>query len=209
MRPGKERGGLKLAKKDNSLGVAWGLQRVTLDLGKALALTVPSGSQQTADFDAILDGAGGVSLDAGSGTLVFGNVSNSYSGPTDLKSGTLALAVSHALGNTSALTLAENTVLDVQGSTQSAGTLNTATGSRINLGGGKLTLTAGGQIDGAITGVGTLNFSGGTTQLTSSGNELMAQIRIAGSADVELLAGDSLGSGAVCSGQVILATVLQ
>ncbi|EDZ7911694.1 autotransporter outer membrane beta-barrel domain-containing protein [Salmonella enterica] len=197
--------GGKLAQKNNSLGVAFGLQRVSLNSGKVLDLNIPTADKDTAYFDAVLDGAGGISLDASKGTIVFGNIKNSYSGSTYLKSGALNLAASHALGKTSGLTLAENTTLNLQGSIQSVGAMNTGTGSQINLDGGSFSLTDGGIINGMFSGSGVLNFEGGSTLLTSPSEGLTAQTDIEEGADVVLGASNALGNGSVTvNGKLIL-----
>ncbi|EHE2618995.1 autotransporter outer membrane beta-barrel domain-containing protein, partial [Escherichia coli] len=97
---------------------------------------------------------------AGEGTLVLSS-ENTYTGVTDIRGGNVLMNSNSALGQTSEIRLAADTQLDMNGHSQTAGKLNGAAGSVLNINGGDLTLTSGGISAGTLTGSGSLNLSSG------------------------------------------------
>ncbi|WP_372183451.1 autotransporter outer membrane beta-barrel domain-containing protein [Xanthomonas axonopodis] len=188
--------GVKLALHDNDLAIAAGLQSVDIYADKALALNLADSGSATAIFDAKLSGAGGVALDAAGGAITFGNSANTYAGASVLTAGTLDLATDNALGKTSSLSLAANTTVNLLGNAQAVGTLNTASGSTFNLGGGALSVS-GGTVDGTLAGGGSLTFASGSTAVTGANPDLSAAVDVASGATVLLSQGDGLGHGGV------------
>ncbi|MCC4605541.1 autotransporter outer membrane beta-barrel domain-containing protein [Xanthomonas campestris] len=188
--------GLKLAQQANDLNLAWGLQGVDLYQDKMLALNVADGGSTEGIFNAVVSGAGGVSLTAAGGRVIFGNVANSYTGPTSLQAGTVEMATDNAFGATSGLTMASGTTLDMQGRAQTVGILDTVAGSALNLDGGSLTVK-GGAIAGVLAGDGRLMFADGSTAVTGGNDALGAAVSIAPTATVRLSQGNGLGRGAI------------
>lgn len=189
--------GLKLGQQANDLNLAWGLQSVNVNGGKTLALNLADSGAQAAMFDAVLTGQGGLSLDATGGAITLGNAANAYTGATALSGGTLSLATRNALGNTSGLSMAASTTLNLQGNSLNLGILSADGGSQITLGGGSLTLTNGGRVDGNLAGSGALVFTGGNAVISSDNPGLTAGVRIAQPATVTLTQAGGLGTGGV------------
>ncbi|WP_149451497.1 hypothetical protein, partial [Escherichia albertii] len=95
------------------------------------------------------------------------NQNNDYTGVTDIRGGNVLMNSDSALGQTSEIRLAAGTMLDMNGHSQTAGKLNGATDSVLNINGGNLTLTEGGISAGSLTGNGSLNISGGELDITA------------------------------------------
>ncbi|WP_160170342.1 autotransporter outer membrane beta-barrel domain-containing protein [Xanthomonas cassavae] len=186
--------GLKLAQVSNDLNVAWGLQGVNLYQGRVLALNLADSGATEGTFDAALSGMGGVSLDAAGGSMTFGNATNTYTGVTTLKAGTVDLSTDNALGATSGLSLAADASLHLNGHTQAVGQLTTAANSSLTLGGGALSVS-GGTVDGSLSGTGALTFADGNTLITGANGGLQSAVRVARTASVTLSQGNGLGGG--------------
>lgn len=130
----------------DGLYIAYGLKEVEL-LGtgeNALTLAVGADAQglQT-DLRVKVTGSGDLAIDTGNGqTVSLSNGGNDYTGATSVFSGTLRLDADNALGLTSAVNVAADSVLDMHGSLQTAGALNTEAGSQVMLNdGSRLTLS--------------------------------------------------------------------
>lgn len=141
---------------------------------------------------------------AGEGTLVLSS-ENTYTGVTDIRSGNVLMNSDSALGQTSEIRLAADTVLDMNGYSQTAGKLNSTAGSVLNINGGNLTLTSGGVSAGALTGSGSLNLSSGEFSITGASNALTATTTVGEKATVKVHDNDGLGTGIVnTAGTLIL-----
>ncbi len=141
---------------------------------------------------------------AGEGTLVLSS-ENTYTGVTDIRGGNVLMNSNSALGQTSEIRLAADTQLDMNGHSQTAGKLNGAAGSVLNINGGDLTLTSGGISAGTLTGSGSLNLSSGEFSITGASNTLTATTMVGEKATVKVHDNDSLGTGTVnTAGTLIL-----
>jgi autotransporter-associated beta strand protein len=128
---------------------------------------------QGTDFASVIAGSGGITK-LGSNTLVF-NGANTYTGATVVNAGTLragAAAGGRAFGNLSAMTIASGAVLDLNGFSQTIGSL--AGNGDVALGSGNATLTIGGDntstvFGGVVSGSGSLAKVGtGTFAVTNT-----------------------------------------
>lgn len=144
-----------------------------------------------------LTGVGDFEFRANDGTLTLANTANDYQGKTIVTSGTLLLGGNNTLGRTSALNIAAGATTDINGFSQSIGALNGAAGSTLALNGGVLTVTSGGQSDGALTGGGSLNLTGGELTVGNANEALTADVDIAEGATARLKNSAALGSGDV------------
>lgn len=130
----------------DGLYIAYGLKEVEL-MGtgdNALTLAVgPDAQGLQTDLRVKVTGSGDLAINTGSGqTVSLSNGGNDYTGATSVISGTLRLDADNTLGLTSAVNVAAGSVLDINGSYQTAGALNTETGSQVMLDAGShLTLT--------------------------------------------------------------------
>lgn len=191
--------GLTAGTASDGLYVNYGLQQVNL-LGtgdQALVLTPASGTAGAAtDLGAKVIGSGDLAIDAGQGQQVsLSNGSNSYSGVTDVRSGTLAMANNDVLGQTSSLNLAAGTRADMAGYSQSVGALNTAEGSQMAIS-GALTITdaqraagdsAGGMIEnGTLAGNGSLNIAPSVVLVNGNQSAFTGQVAVNGGSELKL-----------------------
>ncbi|EPD6978737.1 autotransporter outer membrane beta-barrel domain-containing protein [Escherichia coli O126:H19] len=141
---------------------------------------------------------------AGEGTLVLSS-ENTYTGVTDIRGGNILMNSNSALGQTTEIRLAADTQLDMNGHSQTAGKLNGAAGSVLNINGGNLTLTEGGVSAGTLTGSGSLNLSSGEFSITGASSALTATTMVGEKATVKVHDNDSLGTGTVnTAGTLIL-----
>ena len=130
----------------DGLYIAYGLKEVEL-MGtgdNALTLAVgPDAQGLQTDLRVKVTGNGDLSVDTGSGqTVSLSNGGNDYTGATSVISGTLRLDADNTLGLTSVVNVAAGSVLDINGSRQTSGALNTEIGSQVMLDAGShLTLT--------------------------------------------------------------------
>lgn len=130
----------------DGLYIAYGLKEVEL-MGtgdNALTLAVgPDAQGLQTDLRVKVTGSGDLAIDTGSAqTVSLSNGGNDYTGATSVISGTLRLDADNTLGLTSAVNVAAGSVLDINGSYQTAGALNTEAGSQVMLDAGShLTLT--------------------------------------------------------------------
>ncbi len=191
-------GALRNISGDNSWAGAVTLTNTTQIYSDAGRLTL-SGGITAANRNLTLAGAGDFSLGAlttGTGTLTKNGAgtatltgTNTYTGATTINTGTLRLGASDSLADTMAVTVAAGATFDVNGHTDTIGTL-AGTGGTVDIGSGALTtagnssttfsgvLTGDGSFTKAGTGVltldsttdfafdGTFNLAGGTLRLT-------------------------------------------
>lgn len=183
---------------DDGLYVNYGLTQVEL-LGQntdALSLFANGKTGSAADLSAKVTGTGDLAIDTGTGqTVSLSNMDNNYSGKTDIRSGNLRMDNDNVLGQTSLLSLAANTSLDMNTHSQTIGELNGAAASELNLNGGELTIANGGLSDGELTGSGQLNVAAGTLTVNGANAQFSATTRIASAAETVLNSVDGLGIG--------------
>ncbi|GKX60097.1 autotransporter outer membrane beta-barrel domain-containing protein [Leminorella grimontii] len=202
----------RLTTKDNGgtangLYVGYGLTRVDLLTSGSSELVINTANSNEKVLSAKVTGSGDLGIAAGNGAnaLTLSNLDNSYTGATDVQSGTLIVGTNNALGQTSNLKLATATTVNLNGKTQTIGALNGAAGSTLSLNGGSLTLTNGGTSSGSLTGSGNLTVSGGSLTVTNANTGLTATTTVDAGAEVLLNDVLSLGSGnIVANGDVTL-----
>jgi len=192
---------LSTGSNNDGLYLGYGLKGLDLLSGQTLHLAPDSGAaSNSAVLNAQLTGSGNLDVNGSASaaqTLTINNVSNSYTGTTTVSGGTLVVGSDNALGATSTLILADSTGIDLNGKTQTIGSLSAAAGSTLNVNGGNLTLSQGGQSDGSLTGAGTLTLNDGTTTINGANGGLSATVILANTAQALLSDVAGLGSGAV------------
>ncbi len=130
-----------------------------ISLGTSGALTIgQNGGSST--FNGSISGGGSLTK-AGHGTITLAGT-NTYSGATNINTGTLRLGAANALSSASAVTIASGATLDFNGFAQTLGSLAGSSGT-LSLGSGNL--TTGGDnsstsFGGTITGSGSLTKEG-------------------------------------------------
>lgn len=198
---------LTSGEDSDGLYVNYGLTKLNL-IGTGNSALVLNANNQTgnaADMSAQITGAGDLSIATGAGTVTLSNSDNDYTGATSVTTGTLAMNNDNVLGNTSSLTLAENTGFDMQGHSQTIGELETHANSLINFNGGELTLNNGGNIAGELAGQGHLITQAGTLTIDGANTNLTGQVDINDGATAHLNHADGLGVTAITlDGQLIL-----
>lgn len=75
------------------------------------------------------------------------------------------MGTNNVFGQTSALNIKNSATVNMNGHTQTVGELNGEDGSTLDLGGGSLTVTAGGNSNGILSGAGNLHLTGGRWSL--------------------------------------------
>jgi autotransporter-associated beta strand protein len=131
------------------------------------ANTLTAGGPGNLTQSGVIAGTGGLTKD-GSGTLTLSG-NNTYSGATTVSAGTLRLGASERINNVSAVSVAAGAIFDVNGVTETIGSI--AGAGEVRLGGG--TLIAGGNntsttFSGDLNGPGTLTKAGtGTLTIAS------------------------------------------
>ncbi|SUB81376.1 Outer membrane protein IcsA autotransporter precursor [Pragia fontium] len=192
----------RLTTKDNDglangLYVSYGLSQLDLLARGANQLLINTGLSNEKVLSAKVTGSGDLGIKAGNGAdaLTLSNLDNSYTGVTDLQTGTLIVGTDNALGNTSQLNLAANTTANLNGKSQTIGALSGTANSTLNLNGGHLTLTNGGNSSGALTGSGNVTVAGGTLTVNNANDSLSATTTIEASAEALLKDVLALGSG--------------
>lgn len=192
---------LSSGSNNDGLYLSYGLKALNLQNGQTLHLAPDSGaSSNSAALNAQLTGSGNLDVNGSASatkTLTLNNVNNSYTGTTTVSGGSLVAGSDNALGSTSKLILASATGFDLNGKTQTLGSLSGAAGSTLNLNGGKLTLSQGGQSDGRLTGAGTLALNGGTTTINGANSGLSAAVTLNNTAQALLSDVVGLGVGTV------------
>ncbi|CNI67699.1 autotransporter protein [Yersinia frederiksenii] len=195
--------GLTTGNNYDGLYVNYGLKALQLlstgNDALVLTATLANNGQQANDLSVQLSGSGDlafVSANDGS-TASLSNSSNSYTGVTWVRSGNLRLDADSALGQTSLLALSSATNVDLNGTQQVVGQLATETDSTLNFNDGKLTVTNGGQVDGALSGGGELSLTAGSLSITQNNTAFTGGTDIASGATAHLYQVQGLGSGAI------------
>ncbi|QJP15205.1 autotransporter domain-containing protein [Starkeya sp. ORNL1] len=160
----------------------------TLAFGSAFALgntaSIAEGVTATIDtslgagtLNGVISGAGGLTK-TGANSLTLG-AANTYSGATTINQGTLATAVANALSTSTAVTIASGAALDLQGNSQTIGSLNGA--GNVSLGAGFLTTGS----DNASTSFGgVISGSGGLTKTGTGRFELFGDSLYTGDTNI-------------------------
>ncbi|WP_027275843.1 autotransporter-associated beta strand repeat-containing protein, partial [Leminorella grimontii] len=194
----------RLTTKDNGgtangLYVGYGLTRVDLLATGSSELVINTANSNEKVLSAKVTGSGDLGIAAGNGAnaLTLSNLDNSYTGETDVQSGTLIVGTNNALGQTANLKLATATTVNLNGKTQTIGALNGAAGSTLSLNGGSLTLTNGGTSSGSLTGSGNLTVAGGSLTVTNANTGLSATTTVNAGAEALLQNVQALGTGAI------------
>ncbi|TCC04901.1 autotransporter outer membrane beta-barrel domain-containing protein [Kosakonia quasisacchari] len=162
----------------------------------ALTLSAEGNSGNAADLSAKVSGSGDLQINTDT-AVSLSNRDNDYTGVTRIVAGQLQLANDQTLGNTSLVDMASATVLDIHGYQQTLGAIESQQGSLIDLAGGNLTVTKGGDIAGALTGSGALNFIGGPMAIHGDNTALSADITIKSGASVTLDNPRGLGTAGI------------
>ncbi len=148
---------------NDGLYIGYGLTQLDLHATDSDALVLSSNgkSENAADLSAKITGSGDLAFSSQKGqTVSLSNKDNDYTGVTDLRSGTLLLNNDNVLGNTHELRLAAETELDMNGHSQTVGTLNGSADSLLSLNGGSLTVTNGGHFNRFVNGERRAEYSG-------------------------------------------------
>lgn len=192
----------RLTGGDNSDGLYINYGLTSLDLltsgSDALVLSTGSETGAAADLSAQVTGSGDLAIDTGTGNVLsLSNMDNDYTGVTDVRSGTMLMNNDNVLGQTSELAMATSTGFEMNGFSQTVGSVDTEAGSMIDIGGGALTIETGGTMDGSLEGSGELNIDGGQLMINGANTSLSANTTIAAGADVQLNDTTGLGGGAI------------
>ncbi|MCZ0576317.1 autotransporter outer membrane beta-barrel domain-containing protein [Escherichia coli] len=185
---------------NNGLYIGYGLTQLNLLTSGADALELDASGKtgSAADMSARITGAGDLAFNSQKGeTVSLSNQNNDYTGVTDIRGGNLLMENDDVLGKTREIHLAADTLLDMNGHSQTAGKLNGAADSVLNISGGNLTLTDGGVSAGTLTGSGGLNVSGGALDITVANSTLTAGTTIAKDAAVRMNDVLGLGTGSI------------
>ncbi|EOK6243254.1 autotransporter outer membrane beta-barrel domain-containing protein, partial [Escherichia coli] len=183
---------------NNGLYIGYGLTQLELLTSGADALELDANGKtgNAADMSARITGTGDLAFNSQKGeTVSLSNQNNDYTGVTDIRGGNVLMNSNSALGQTSEIRLAADTQLDMNGHSQTAGKLNGAAGSVLNINGGNLTLTEGGVSAGILSGNGALNVSGGVLDITGASSTFTASTTIAKDAVVRMNDVSGLGTG--------------
>ncbi|MDL2331868.1 autotransporter outer membrane beta-barrel domain-containing protein [Brucella inopinata] len=132
---------------------------------------------------------------AGDGTLIL-SAANTYTGETAVNGGTLRTGIANAFAQSSAVTLAAGTTLDLNGFNQTAKQLSGA--GNVTLGSGALTadIAAAANLSGLISGTGSVTKTG-TGDWTLSGNNSYTGGTTISAGKVIASNGNALGTGAI------------
>ncbi|WP_196217491.1 autotransporter-associated beta strand repeat-containing protein, partial [Burkholderia pseudomallei] len=182
----------------DGLYVNYGLTQLDLQSGQTLTLAEDTGATgASADMSAKIIGSGNLAINAGAGMVSLSNTTNDYTGETSVTSGTLRSEADNALGQTSKLSLANTAGFDLNGKTQTVGSLAGAAGSTLDVHGGTLNVSNGGSSAGTLTGAGQLNVNGGTLDIQGANTSLTTSTAISRGATINLNNVAGLGSGAI------------
>jgi autotransporter-associated beta strand protein len=153
----------------------------TLTLGGNVGLGSSSlnvGGNANTNISGVISGSGGISKD-GAGTLTL-SASNTYTGATAVNAGTLVLGANNVLANTTAVSIAAGATFDVNGKTDTIGSLSGAGTLAIASG----TLIAGNATNttfsGSLTGNGTLTKQGSGVLTLSSNTSFGGDVNVTG-----------------------------
>lgn len=205
----------------HGLYLSYGLKEVSIHDQKELALIAANVGKDSQEFTALItEDAGGVGslLIGGDLAITLSNAANAYSGKTTVAAGSSLIAGNNnVLGqtdkHTSELALQTNGSFDLNGFSQTIGSLNTNAGSVVDLGDKPrgtdytgLTIENGGTVAQANTLRGgektELHLTGGTLNINGANQNLHAQVDLSGSqTTAKLNSGSGLGDGVVSLAQ--------
>lgn len=123
---------------NDGLYVNYGLTQVELSGqgSDALVLNSEGRTGSAADLSARLTGSGDLAVDSGMGNIVsLSNLENDYTGSTDIRSGTLLMQNDGVLGTTSLLQMSQGTALEMNGYSQTVGSVDIAKDAQWRLSG--------------------------------------------------------------------------
>ncbi|MGU3488987.1 autotransporter outer membrane beta-barrel domain-containing protein [Enterobacter bugandensis] len=189
---------LSSGENQDGLYIAYALKQVELQGAGAgaLILNAQSGSGNAADLSAKITGSGDLAFEnAANSTVSLSNKDNDYTGITDVRSGNLLMNNNSVLGKTSLLQMASDTALNMNGFTQTIGSVDTAGTSQVDIADGSLTIAQGGTINGSLLGGGNLTLNSGTLDINGANAALNASTQILNAATVNLTSAEGLGSG--------------
>ncbi|OYQ85509.1 autotransporter outer membrane beta-barrel domain-containing protein [Wohlfahrtiimonas chitiniclastica] len=183
--------------KTDGLGINYGLSALNIVDGQTL--TLDSISAANKNMTATLTGTGNLTLTSDDQGLTLTNDKNAYTGATNVTAGLVKAGSDHAFGQTSQLNLTAGAAVDLNGKTQTIGSLTNV--GKVDLAGGTLTITnTNGAIStssGSLVGAGNLTISAGDLSITSVNNDLAAEVAIKSGASVTLDDAGTLGSSTV------------
>ncbi|MDM0070564.1 autotransporter outer membrane beta-barrel domain-containing protein [Variovorax sp. J31P207] len=190
---------LSTGAQQDGLYASYGLKQLDLQQDQTLTLEqAPGATKGAADMSAKIIGTGNLAVEAGAGTVSISGT-NTYTGETTVKSGTLQLQADDALGQTSELHIADKATTDLNGRTQTIGALDGQAGSTLDVNGGTLNIANGGISQGTLTGAGQLNVQAGTLDVQGANSALTATTGIATGATVQVDDAAGLGSGKIAN----------
>jgi outer membrane autotransporter protein len=192
----------KLGANDarDGLYLGYALGRLTVADEQTLEIVAAADAGEAAStLSAIVEGAGSLLLNGAAGhngTLVI-NGSNSYGGATEVTGGIVKAGSNDAFGNTASLNVAAGATVDLNGKTQTIGTL--ANQGMIALGAGALTIRSGGSSTGSLSGAAgsAINFQSGNVTIAGANAGLHAAVQLASGATVSIDDAQGLGDGKI------------
>ncbi|MDR0532769.1 MAG: autotransporter-associated beta strand repeat-containing protein [Verrucomicrobiales bacterium] len=188
-----------------SLNLAYTLTNLNLLAGQTTVLDndVANAILHGADeLHAAITGSGNLQIDATDSITL--NGANTYTGTTFADSGTLIAGVDHALGQTAELAVSGSATVDLNGKTQTIGSLNND--GALDFGGGALTISGSNgnsTSTGALSGSGALPVQSNTLSISgSNGTTVSGTINNGAAIVVNNVAG--LGTGSVTDNGLFL-----
>lgn len=187
--------GYGLLGTSTGLSVTYGLTQLALQPGQTTVLAGDHTGAGANDFHAQMTGAGNLEIDATTSIRV-GNINNNYTGTTTVKGALTVLETNNALGNTSSLIIDAGATTNMNGKTQTVGTL-TAAGA-VDMANGTLTVTHGGTTSpNMLKGGGNFNLSGGLLNVNGANPAFTATAGIGAGAEIVITNTSGLGTGTV------------
>ncbi|OYQ72240.1 hypothetical protein B9T20_10050, partial [Wohlfahrtiimonas sp. G9077] len=181
----------------DGLGVNYGLSALEIADGQTLALDATNAINK--NMTAAITGNGDLTLTSDAMGLTLTNDQNAYTGATNVTAGLVTAGSDNAFGQTSNLNLAAATTVNLNGKTQTVGSLTNA--GSVDLAGGSLVVTnakgASSTSTGILKGIGDLTISAGDLSITKANTDLNANIAIDSGAAISLSDAGTLGSSQI------------